>query len=100
MKFFTYKNEKVSYNVNLFLGGCLHFHLFPNAFPPSSLAQLPPNAVTSIVDGLKRLYIEKLKPLEVAYRFNDFGSPLMVSGLNTYFNLFNIRCFCLVSFLS
>ncbi|KAI3823837.1 hypothetical protein L1987_05282 [Smallanthus sonchifolius] len=33
--------------------------------------------VTSIVDGLKRLYNEKLKPLEVAYRYNDFASPLL-----------------------
>lgn len=31
------------------------------------------------MDGLKRLYIQKLKPLEVAYRFNDFVSPLLVS---------------------
>jgi hypothetical protein len=58
--------------------------LFPNVFHPStSLAQLPPNAVTSIIDGLNRLYIEKLKPLEVTYRFNDFVSPLMVSRLDT-----------------
>jgi hypothetical protein len=37
--------------------------------------------VTSIIDGLKRLYIQKLKPLEVTYRFNDFVSPLLVSKL-------------------
>lgn len=42
-------------------------------------AQPPQYSDTSIVDGLKRLYIEKLKPLEVAYRFNDFVSPLLVS---------------------
>ncbi|KAF8049883.1 LOW QUALITY PROTEIN: hypothetical protein N665_2102s0006 [Sinapis alba] len=35
--------------------------------------------VVTIVDGLKRLYAEKLKPLEVTYRFNDFASP-MLSG--------------------
>nr|POE55757.1 eh domain-containing protein 1 [Quercus suber] len=29
--------------------------------------ELPPNAVASIIDGLKRLYIEKPKPLEVAH---------------------------------
>ncbi|PRQ28098.1 putative EH domain-containing protein [Rosa chinensis] len=40
------------------------------------------NAVTSITDGLKKLYIEKLKPLEAAYRFNDFGNPLLVSILS------------------
>jgi len=39
---------------------------------------LPAEAVTSIVDGLKKLYNEKLKPLEVAYRFNDFVSPTLV----------------------
>jgi EH domain-containing protein 1 len=46
----------------------------------SFFAQMPLNAVTSIIDGLKRLYIEKLKPLEATYRFNDFVSPLLVSG--------------------
>ncbi|KAK9091981.1 hypothetical protein Syun_026892 [Stephania yunnanensis] len=35
-------------------------------------------SVTSIIDGLKGLYIDKLKPLEVTYRFNDFVSPLLV----------------------
>lgn len=35
-------------------------------------------SVTSIIDGLKKLYIEKLKPLEVTYRFNDFVSPTLV----------------------
>ncbi|PSR95586.1 EH domain-containing protein [Actinidia chinensis var. chinensis] len=34
-------------------------------------------SVTSIIDGLKKLYIQKLKPLEVTYRFNDFVSPLL-----------------------
>ncbi|KAF7149856.1 hypothetical protein RHSIM_Rhsim02G0104600 [Rhododendron simsii] len=38
------------------------------------------SAVTSITDGLKRLYIEKLKPLEVAYHFNDFGCPLLTNS--------------------
>lgn len=37
--------------------------------------------VVTIVDGLKRLYAEKLKPLEVAYRFNDFATPVLVSEL-------------------
>ncbi|XP_057962935.1 EH domain-containing protein 1-like [Malania oleifera] len=36
--------------------------------------------VTSIIDGLKRLYIEKLKPLEVTYRFNDFVSPFLTNS--------------------
>lgn len=42
--------------------------------------QIPLTAVTSVIDGLKRLYIEKLKPLEVAYKFNDFVSPLLVNN--------------------
>lgn len=37
-------------------------------------------SVTSIVDGLKKLYIQKLKPLEVTYRFNDFVSPLLTNS--------------------
>ncbi|CAA2997147.1 EH domain-containing 1-like [Olea europaea subsp. europaea] len=40
--------------------------------------QVPLNSVTSIMDGLKRLYVQKLKPLEVTYQFNDFVSPLLV----------------------
>ncbi|KAH6822679.1 EPS15 homology domain 1 [Perilla frutescens var. hirtella] len=35
------------------------------------------SSVTSIIDGLKKLYVQKLKPLEVTYRFNDFVSPLL-----------------------
>ncbi|PNY06669.1 eh domain-containing protein 1-like [Trifolium pratense] len=41
------------------------------------LKQVPLSSVTSIIDGLKRLYIQKLKPLEVTYHFNDFVSPLL-----------------------
>ncbi|KAK4491913.1 hypothetical protein RD792_002695 [Penstemon davidsonii] len=36
-----------------------------------------PAAVTSVIDGLKKLYYEKLKPLEATYRFNDFVSPIL-----------------------
>ncbi|XP_024631358.1 EH domain-containing protein 2 isoform X2 [Medicago truncatula] len=53
----------------------------PNSwFTSKSSKKLPPSAVTSIVDGLKRLYTEKLKPLEVAYRYNDFVSPLLTNS--------------------
>ncbi|XAR56732.1 hypothetical protein NMG60_11037315 [Bertholletia excelsa] len=38
------------------------------------------SSVTSIIDGLKKLYIQKLKPLEVTYRFNDFVSPLLTNS--------------------
>ncbi|KAF2303830.1 hypothetical protein GH714_023667 [Hevea brasiliensis] len=41
---------------------------------------VPLSAVTSIIDGLKRLYIQKLKPLEVTYHFNDFVSPLLTNS--------------------
>lgn len=40
--------------------------------------QVPSNYVTSIIDGLKKLYVKKLKPLEVAYHYSDFVSPLLV----------------------
>ncbi|KAB2615585.1 EH domain-containing protein 1-like [Pyrus ussuriensis x Pyrus communis] len=41
------------------------------------LLAVPLSSVTSIIDGLKRLYVQKLKPLEVTYKFNDFVSPLL-----------------------
>ncbi|PHT25732.1 EH domain-containing protein 1 [Capsicum baccatum] len=37
-------------------------------------------AVTSVSDGLKGLYNEKLKPLERTYRFNDFASPTLTES--------------------
>ncbi|KAL2630169.1 hypothetical protein R1flu_014855 [Riccia fluitans] len=37
-------------------------------------------SVTSVIDGLKKLYLEKLKPLEVTYRFNDFVSPTLTES--------------------
>lgn len=42
-------------------------------------SQVSLSSVTSIIDGLKKLYIKKLKPLEVTYRFHDFVSPALVS---------------------
>ncbi|XP_020959490.1 EH domain-containing protein 1 isoform X2 [Arachis ipaensis] len=45
-----------------------------------ALVALPLNAVTSIIDGLKRLYVERVKPLEVTYQFNDFVSPLLTNS--------------------
>ncbi|KAJ8636104.1 hypothetical protein MRB53_010371 [Persea americana] len=49
-------------------------------FSSKSVKKVPLSSVTSIIDGLKRLYIEKLKPLEVTYRFNDFASPLLTNS--------------------
>ncbi|PNT62099.1 hypothetical protein BRADI_5g25580v3 [Brachypodium distachyon] len=37
-------------------------------------------SVTSIIDGLKKSYIEKLRPLEKTYQYNDFVSPLLTSS--------------------
>ncbi|KAL3636982.1 EH domain-containing protein 1 [Castilleja foliolosa] len=42
-----------------------------------SAKKVPLNSVTSIIDGLKKVYVQKLKPLEVTYRFNDFVSPVL-----------------------
>ncbi|KAF5935020.1 hypothetical protein HYC85_026149 [Camellia sinensis] len=50
------------------------------SFSHSLSYQVPISSVTSIVDGLKKLYIQKLKPLEVTYRFNDFESPLLTNS--------------------
>ncbi|KAI5417222.1 hypothetical protein KIW84_042010 [Lathyrus oleraceus] len=52
-------------------------------FPPVAskpAKKLPLNAVTSIIDGLKKLYVERLKPLEATDRFNDFVSPLLTNS--------------------
>lgn len=55
----------------------------------SILIQIQPSltAVTSVTDGLKKLYNEKLKPLELTYRFNEFSSPALVSGSKAYYVL-------------
>ncbi|KAK0599550.1 hypothetical protein LWI29_006247 [Acer saccharum] len=49
-------------------------------FSTKSSKKVSMSAVTSIIDGLKKLYIQKLKPLEVTYRFNDFVSPLLTNS--------------------
>ncbi|KAF5730526.1 EH domain-containing protein 1 [Tripterygium wilfordii] len=51
-----------------------------NWFSSKSAKKVPLSSVTSIIDGLKRLYIQKLKPLEVAYGFNNFVSPLLTNS--------------------
>ncbi|ONK78962.1 uncharacterized protein A4U43_C01F1460 [Asparagus officinalis] len=51
-----------------------------NFFSTKSTKKIPLSSVTSIIDGLKKLYIEKLKPLEVTYQFNDFASPLLTNS--------------------
>ncbi|CAK9311690.1 unnamed protein product [Citrullus colocynthis] len=49
-------------------------------FASKSGSKISHTAVTSIIDGLKKLYNEKLKPLEATYRFNDFVSPFLTSS--------------------
>ncbi|KAK9673855.1 hypothetical protein RND81_12G194300 [Saponaria officinalis] len=41
----------------------------------SSSKKIRSSSVTSITDGLKRLYYQRLKPLEMTYHFNEFVSP-------------------------
>ncbi|CAD6252515.1 unnamed protein product [Miscanthus lutarioriparius] len=53
-------------------------HLTNKWLSSKSSKKIPLTAVTSVIDGLKKLYIKKLKPLEVIYKFNDFVSPLLV----------------------
>ncbi|TYH75940.1 hypothetical protein ES332_D04G051000v1 [Gossypium tomentosum] len=47
-------------------------------FSSKSSKKISLSSVTSIIGGLKRLYLQKLKPLEVTYHFNDFVSPLLL----------------------
>ncbi|KAI3510311.1 hypothetical protein L1887_17202 [Cichorium endivia] len=49
-------------------------------FSSKSTKKTALNEVTSIVDGLRKLYNEKLKPLEVTYQYNDFASPLLTDS--------------------
>ncbi|KAI3769156.1 hypothetical protein L6452_00256 [Arctium lappa] len=45
-----------------------------------SAKKIPLKSVTSIVDGLKKLYIQKLKPLETMHRFYEFVSPQLTNS--------------------
>ncbi|OEL34299.1 EH domain-containing protein 1 [Dichanthelium oligosanthes] len=49
-------------------------------FNSKSGKKIPLKSVTSIIDGLKKSYIEKLRPLEKTYQFHDFVSPLLTSS--------------------
>ncbi|XP_004293342.1 PREDICTED: EH domain-containing protein 1-like [Fragaria vesca subsp. vesca] len=76
----TYTKNSSTNGVAMNGNGITHNQPSAERTASKSVKRLPPNAVTSIVDGLKRLYIEKLKPLEAAYRFNDFGNPLLTNS--------------------
>ncbi|GAA0146282.1 membrane traffic protein [Lithospermum erythrorhizon] len=45
-----------------------------------SMKKVSLSSVTSIVDGLKKMYSQYLKPLEVTYLFNDFASPSLIDS--------------------
>ncbi|KAK8456528.1 hypothetical protein SEVIR_3G032900v4 [Setaria viridis] len=49
-------------------------------FNSKSGKKIPLKSVTSIIDGLKKSYIERLRPLEKTYQFHDFVSPLLTSS--------------------
>jgi len=40
----------------------------------------PAKLFTSCVDGLKKLYEKKIKPVEATYKFGEFYSPLLGSS--------------------
>jgi len=44
------------------------------------IGRVPGNVTTSIVDGLKRVYFEKVRPLEEMFKFGSFFSPLMAES--------------------
>ncbi|THG02415.1 hypothetical protein TEA_008796 [Camellia sinensis var. sinensis] len=72
------KKKCASKTSDLELNGSLPQSSSANWFTSTkSTKKVPISSVTSIVDGLKKLYIQKLRPLEVTYRFNDFESPLL-----------------------
>jgi EH domain-containing protein 1 len=41
---------------------------------------VPPKKITGIIDGLKQVYFSKIRPLEEAYKFGHFFSPLMTES--------------------
>jgi len=45
-----------------------------------STSSLPPSKYTSIIEGLKTIYHKKIKPVEVAYNYESFYSPLLTDA--------------------
>eukprot|EP00873_Tetraselmis_striata_P019974 jgi/Tetstr1/440238/TSEL_028589.t1 len=41
---------------------------------------IPVDMISSVVDGLKQIYFQKVRPLEETYKFGHFFSPCMVPG--------------------
>ncbi|KAI8552907.1 hypothetical protein RHMOL_Rhmol06G0304900 [Rhododendron molle] len=79
-KLLAKKKKRAHKTSDLEQNGSSHLQLSPSAhwFTSSKSAKkVPLSSVTSIIDGLKKLYVQKLKPLEVTYHYNDFVSPLL-----------------------
>ncbi|KAF1890277.1 hypothetical protein Lal_00013530 [Lupinus albus] len=78
------KHKQKDLDVNVISNIAVSSQLKPspssNWFSTNSTKKVPLSSVTSIIDGLKRLYVQKLKPLEVTYHFNDFVSPLLTNS--------------------
>lgn len=45
-----------------------------------SRAPMPAKLITSITDGLKTIYFQKVRPIEEAFKFSHFFSPLMTES--------------------
>ncbi|KAM3249874.1 hypothetical protein P3L10_011644 [Capsicum annuum] len=73
--------EKAQMKKTLELYKCSHNHR-STCFLGNLERRIQPclTAVTSVSDGLKGLYNEKLKPLERTYRFNGFASPTLTES--------------------
>ncbi|GAV85875.1 Dynamin_N domain-containing protein/EF_hand_5 domain-containing protein [Cephalotus follicularis] len=76
------KKKRSSKSSDPDLNGSSQVQTSPSAiwFSSKSSKKVSLSSVTSIIDGLKRLYINKLNPLEVTYRFNDFVSPFLTNS--------------------
>ncbi|KAK3236292.1 hypothetical protein CYMTET_53556, partial [Cymbomonas tetramitiformis] len=53
---------------------------FASSAPKAAPKVVPPVVVTSIIDGLKKVYLEKIKPLEAAFKFDAFFGPLLAES--------------------
>ncbi|XP_058218779.1 EH domain-containing protein 1-like [Rhododendron vialii] len=82
-KLLAKKNKRAHKTNDPEQNGSSQLQLSPSAhwFTSSKSAKkVPLSSVTSIIDGLKKLYVQKLKPLEVTYHYNDFVSPLLTNS--------------------
>ncbi|KAL8245631.1 hypothetical protein R6Q59_006847 [Mikania micrantha] len=71
------KNKRLSKSSDLNLSGNSQIEISASG---KHSHKIPLRTVTSIVDGLKKLYIQKLKPLESIHRFHEFVSPTLTNS--------------------